>query len=879
MSVFRKILMSGIIDLPESQIFRYKADSKVTPSSQGPFNGKMVYHKYNSETGEGEIGNSEDIFTIVSDAFKGSNLKEAYLPSKCITIEDDAFSYTILNKIVLQENIKYFGKMYLKSDIHDSTVLEVHIPSLETWCEVEHAYWYQLKNDLYINDTKIVDLVIPGTINEIKPNTFSYCTSLESVTINEGVKKIGQENFINCPNLSNVSLNNDIEEVGPYVFTNCDKLPVYNNCVYADTILVSCLDNSSIDIKEGTKFIGSNALYVLNEWPVFEEITIPNSVIGIGRYAFNRCIINKVVIPDSVTYIDEGAFYHPKELEIGSGLKRVTASSFEKVTGLERIVVSDENKNLDSRNSCSAIIETNTGTLLLGSNNTIIPEGIKHIALGALSTCTLINDEIILPDGLITIGDHAFYNTNIYSVKIPNSTISIGYASFKSCAKLVSVTLGENIVSIGNEAFYGTSLINELICHFKNIPSIGTNCFYSVLHEKISLYYPENTDYNEFITNTNLKNLFEIQFHEDKLDYDLGDWDIALVVISNENNTTLFNNSSTEILNMQVDNVDLEDITQTYNFNDTKKEHIVKFKFKESKIPNSIFSNVNITSCKINDRITEIGTSAFSNCEFMNIDNLPTSLITINNYAFQKVRLKHFNCPNVEYIGDYAVAYSKNLKTIYTLDKTIEIGAGAFTSCSNLRKLVLGKNVTTVGGSAFKKCTSLRDVKFESELINFGDNVFSECKELPAYNNIYYADTYLVSIAYSLYTINIKEGTKYIGTEAFKNANATEVTLPDSVTHIYNYAFDNCRKITSITLGSNVEYVGAFAFQSCVALKTINCKTITAPTVLNYTFKNISNTAAGTLYYPKGSDYSSWLSSGEYYLGYYNWRSVQTEFE
>lgn len=862
--------MSGIIDLPETQIFRYKADSKTTPRYQNPFNGKIIYHKYNPETGEGEIGNSEEILEVVAYAFFNSNIKEAYLPSKCAILNNASFQTKTLTKIVLPETVQYLGEYCFYNDD-----IEIHISNLEAWCNIENIY--NKYGDLYLNDNKVIDLVIPGTVNEIKEKVFYYCTSIESVTINEGVKKIGSYNFLNCPNLTTVKLSNSLEEVGSGVFAECDKLPIYNNCVYADTILVSCLDNSTIDIKDGTRFIGSAAFFSSNSYPDFEEINIPNSVIGIGSGAFYQCRINKFIIPDSVTYVGENAFYYIEELEIGSGLKKITYSSFYYPDAITRIVISDENKYLDSRNSCDAIIETSTGTLLIGTRNTIIPEGIKHISSNAFSGCTLINNEIIIPDGVITIGDAAFKNTNIYSIKIPNSTISIGNASFKSCSKLVSVTLGESIVSIGDEAFYGNSLINELMCHFKNTPTIGTNCFYSVSGSNISLYYPENTDYNEFITNTNLKNLFEIQFYEDKLDYDLEDWDVALVVISNENDTTLFNNSSTEILNMQIDNIDLENITQTYNFNDTKKEHIVKFKFKESKIPDSIFSDLNITSCKINDRITEIGTSAFSNCRFMNIDNLPTSLITINNYAFQDVRLKHFNCPNVEYIGQYAFAYSENLKTVHTLDKTIEIGADAFVKCSNLQKLILGENVTTVGKEAFKNCISLRDVKFESDFINFGENVFSGCNSLPTYNNIRYADTYLVSITYSLYTINIKEGTKYIGTKAFKDANATEVTLPDSVTHIYNYAFYGCDKITSITLGSNIEYIGAYAFQSCVALKTLNCKTIRVPTVLNNTFKDITTT--GTLYYPQGSDYSSWLASGEYYLGYYRWTGVETEFE
>jgi hypothetical protein len=43
--------------------------------------------------------------------------------------------------------------------------------------------------------------------------------------------------------------------------------------------------------------------------------------------------------------------------------------------------------------------------------------------------------------------------------------------------------------------------------------------------------------------------------------------------------------------------------------------------------------------------------------------------------------------------------------------------------------------------------------------------------------------------------------------------------------------------------------------------------------VESYTFRGISSN--GTLYYPEGSDYSLWLKSNSYYLGYYGWQGVE----
>ena len=97
--------------------------------------------------------------------------------------------------------------------------------------------------------------------------------------------------------------------------------------------------------------------------------------------------------------------------------------------------------------------------------------------------------------------------------------------------------------------------------------------------------------------------------------------------------------------------------------------------------------------------------------------------------------------------------------------------------------------------------------------------------------------------------------------------------IPDSVTTIGDYAFSSCKGLTSITILNSVTTIGNYAFKGCSALTSIKCLAPTAPTISYNTFREVKSN--GILHYPSGSDYSSWMSTASYYLGYYHWTSQE----
>ena len=206
--------------------------------------------------------------------------------------------------------------------------------------------------------------------------------------------------------------------------------------------------------------------YAFRECTVLEEVSIPKSVITIGKQAFYGCSgLTEVTISNSVTSIGERTFYNCTDLisiNIPESVTSIGNYAFAGCNKIERINVEVNNAVFDSRDNCNAVIATATNTLVLGCKSTMIPKSVTLIGEYAFAYCTGLTS-ITIPTSVKKIGESAFYEcTGLTSITIPNSVTSIGTSAFRGCQGLTEITIPESVTKIESGVFMSCKGLTEV---------------------------------------------------------------------------------------------------------------------------------------------------------------------------------------------------------------------------------------------------------------------------------------------------------------------------------------------------------------------------------------------------------------------------------
>ena len=278
------------------------------------------------------------------------------------------------------------------------------------------------------------------------------------------------------------------------------------------------------------------------------------------------------------------------------------------------------------------------------------------------------------------------------------------------------------------------------------------------------------------------------------------------------------------------------------------------FKKNEEVIPQyDITSTFNVTSTTSPTKLCD-KTSAITEMYVDGVQIDVTSGYTFNTTGEHTVQ---YMLADKTKIVDSAFYVCRNLKYIDISKSVKTIGHNAFGYCSNLTEIVIPDGVETIGNNTFISCESLTSVTIPNSVISIGPNAF--------YNSLIHIDNFInnsSATGYPWYAIiydTIQDDGLYINgtTAVYCKKDATNVTIPESITSIGYIAFKDCTSLSSITIPENVESIGGGAFGYCSILNEITCLGTTAPTLEGDVFSSLPSN--GTLTYPCESDYSAWL--------------------
>lgn len=238
---------------------------------------------------------------IPDDAFKADwskcSINHVVISGEVATMGWKVFNYCYgLTKLTLP---------YLGENVTSNGELSYSFYSIpETLKEVTILHGTKLSEYAFYHCT-VESIILPSDMTTIGERSIYFSSTLKSITIPASIEKFERLFITECNSLENIYFKGTLEQWLQYNFSDAYCCPTY----YAPNLFL--LDNSGewvkvteIVIPSTINEIGGNKFYNL----VLDKLTISSNVQTIKSYAFNSSTITTIIIPISVTVIENDAF-------------------------------------------------------------------------------------------------------------------------------------------------------------------------------------------------------------------------------------------------------------------------------------------------------------------------------------------------------------------------------------------------------------------------------------------------------------------------------------------------------------------------------------------------------------------------------------------
>ena len=693
----------------------------------------------------------------------------------------------------------------------------------------------------------LYSISIPNTVNSIGSEAFQDCSSLSDIQLPPMIANLSKGLFQGCSSLDNLEIPHSIVTIEDNVFAGCKGISSIiipaNLQQIGNGVFDGCIGLTQISIEAASSplSVGYNKTSSDARTPLFEDCPLSNVIMGrdiesssrdrnynsIGCFSSNISL-TEVAIGENVSSIEEGAFRNCsnlKSISIPQSVVSIGEWAFAS-SGLEKVTFEDGYDNL-------------LFSLCLGSWDYKTPHTFANckiesayigrtlsISGGAQNPGYGRNPSTFFPTTLrnLTIGDYV-KNIDVILMNNQKATSSLSHYS-----KLEAVQFGTNLTKL--PSLIDNSLLTHLSISSATPPEANpfTNSQYMDLIVEIpegSLNaYKSTPVWSKFWTLKESANLLHcIEFggllyrilseNEVEVMKKNSDYSGNIIIPSSiEYNNTIYKVTSigeafkgcSDLISVSVPPTVLS--LDNYCFADCNKLEHVDLNSNLESIPFAAFQNCyKLSNIQIPQTVTRISGCAFKGCSALDGFTCPKSLSSIGESAFEDcVAITSFSFSNIS-----------------------SVGQSAFKGCNQLKNVELNNNISVIPAECFSGCVNLENLNNLQLIIRIENNAFENCKSIKAFElqSIISIANYAFKDCNAANSVILGDGLQTLGDGIFYNcSNIESLIIPGNVENIGRSVFSGCSALKVLTFNDGETTlhlpIGSYDGATSVQKKEVN---------------------------------------------------------
>ncbi len=531
--------------------------------------------------------------------------------------------------------------------------------------------------------------------------------TLEASKISLSYNTMGSEEIGNIKNVITTISNEDIEKFEIIKGKLLIKTKDINEVKVAQSLGIEV---NPYDITGEGELLSSNGNLLLVDES--GTLKIPDTVTKIGEGAFaNVSGLKTIIIPGTVKEIGENAFSNNNTLEkviIKDGVEKIDACAFKECTNLKDIELPNSIKYIGYQAfyHCSSLKMIN------------IPPKVENI-FGYTFSGDYNLSNVILNEGIKSIGEYAFHSTSFSEINIPSTLTTIESQVFNGNSNLRNININnnenfiyengilmnknkENLLFISSNYLKnittfiipeGVKKFNTSIASYENIKKIVIpESLEEITEETSSIIFPttiEEIEVSEKNKKFSVSNKEKILYTKDKKE--------LVMCFSKEENINIDPNNEIGILKLN-----------SWSFSQASNAKIITLPSSLKIIGKQVFDfNEKLQELKIGENVSEINPIFKYRNYKGKVTIAPNNnyYVVENDILYNKDKSKlisvlyeingEFNVDNnVREIGDYAFHGQSKMSLINISDNVEKIGR-AFNYC-NFKIIDIPKNVQEI---------------------------------------------------------------------------------------------------------------------------------------------------------------------------------------